>query len=464
MDNHQSFSDKSTDVLFEIVRNAVTRKYDDLPDHVIEITKMFILDTIGTAFAGSTATGSKDLFGLVSEQGGKEESTIWVFGKKVPSQAAAFVNGVMAHARDFDDTHDEAVFHAHTSVLPASLALAERQNKGGKKLITAVVLGVDFFCRLGLALPSLGGWIHSSTLAYFASTLAAAKILSFDEDQCLNALGIAYSQVSGNRQCLEERTLTKRVQPGLGSRAGVFSALLAERNITGPKNVLHGKYGFVNLYQKGNCDKQKMSNGLGESYGVEGLSMKPWPSCRGTHGAIDLILQFVQENAITEEEIERITFYVPQLVYDLTGRAFKIGTNPQVDAQFSIPYTTATSIIKKELTLLDFEDETVINSPALNLTERITVLVDRDIKDPKALVPIKMKLIKKNGEVITKETNFIKGCPNKRMNVEECVQKFSSCVEYSSKPYLIRNVDNIVHNIMNLQELDDLTQLIDLLS
>ena len=451
------------DIIFELVRNAIRTKYSDLPSDVIQITKRFILDTIGTAFAGSSAPGCRNIVDLINKRGGKKESTIWIHGGKVPSECAAFANSVMAHAQDFDDTHDKAVLHANTSVLPAALALAERESKNGKDLLTAVALGVDFFCRMGLASLSLGGWVFSSTIAYFASTVASCKILNFDETKTVNALGIVYSQVAGNIQCLIDETLTKRIQPGLGARAGVFSSLLSDVGITGPSNILEGKYGFFNLYQNGKYDQNTLLAELGKHFEGTNLSMKPYPCCRATHAAIDVALEYVRKEKVQENEIDNITFYVPPIVKDLVGRPFEIGANPQVDAQFSIPYTVATAIIKKDVFLQDFKENIVRSSPALNLAKRITVIEDKKIEDTKALAPVTMQIKMKNGRVVSKQASTIKGSPDNPMTMQESIEKFKKCVEYSEKPLSKSKIEDSINIIINLDEVQNISQLLKLL-
>jgi len=452
---------KDTDIIRDIVHHAVDTSYDAIPVAVIESTKRFILDTLGTALAGSTADGCQRLVKHMSGMGDKKEATVWGFGRKVSAESAAFLNGVMGHARDFDDTHDVAVIHTHTSVLPATIAAAEKTGRSGKDILAAVSIGVEFFCRIGLASPNLNGWVHSSTIAYLASALAVCKVLGFDERRCLNALGIAYSQMAGNLLCLEERTLAKRIQPGLGARAGVYSAILADAGITGPHDVLEGKYGYFNQYQNGDYDRSVIAEDLeGFSKGTTLISMKPWPSCRGTHAAVDLALNCVSVKNINYQLIEYIKFYVPQIVFDLTGKRFEVGDDPQVSAQFSIPYTVATAIMNRGLFLKDFEAENIINSPALGLAKRIVVCVDQDI-NPDALSPVKMELKLADGTVIQDRVQSIKGSPDNPMTWTECIEKFKECTKYSIKPALMGNVEKVAEIVLNLEKVNDISTLLE---
>jgi 2-methylcitrate dehydratase PrpD len=137
------------DVAHDVVAHAVKATFSDLPESTVKISKKFILDTLGVAIAGSAAPGCGEVASYIKEIGGKPESTVIMFGHKVPNFHAAFVNGMMCHALDFDDTHEGALVHANVTILPAALATAESVGGiSGKDFFLAYALGVDFACRL----------------------------------------------------------------------------------------------------------------------------------------------------------------------------------------------------------------------------------------------------------------------------------------------------------------------------
>lgn len=451
----------TVDAIVPITENVVRVRFENLPAPVVESAKRFILDTIGTALAGSSAPGVKAVLELVIATGGRPESTLWASSgaQQLPAAAAALANGVMAHARDFDDTHDAAIVHANTSVLPAAFAMAESRHRSGRDLITAVALGVDLACRMGLAAPALGGWIHSSTLAYFGSTAAACKLAACSAEQTINALGIVYSQVAGNTQCLIEGALSKRMQPAFGARAGLFSTQLAEKGVTGPRQILEGKYGFFHLYQRGNYSRERLLKDLGTHFEGVNLSMKPYPCCRATHASIDTILACLAEAPFTAEDLESITVHVPPVVMDFVGRPFAIGPSPQVSAQFSIPYTVATCILKKDIFIGDFEDAAVIASPARELARRIQVVERGDVADPKAFVPIRMEIRLNDGQTIVRDVQRMKGSPEMPMSTAECIAKFKKCNDCALTPLPTANAEALVEQVLSLERVEDVSAL-----
>jgi len=450
------------DVTYELVKYAVGTEYGDLPSQVVRKTKMLLLDALGCCFAGSSACGVREIVNLVNEWGGKKESTILLYGHRVPAPSATFANSVMLHARDLEDTQDIAVIHCTTPVLPAALALAERENASGEDLIVAVALGVELLCRMGLASPrpQRKGWFHTTTLGCFASTIAVGKILRLNEKQMMNAVGISYSQFAGNQQCLEEKTLTKRLQPAFAARTGVFSALLANKGITGPKNILEGKYGFYNLYLDGQYNRDIILDELDKTFEISNLSLKYYPSCRGTHASIDVALSLSQEHNINADQIKAILVYVTPLTNSLVGDPYEIGETPQVDAQFSIPYTVARAFLKRDVFIDDFEDEAVRDVATLNLAKKVKVLVDPDAKQSSSFLPLRMEVRMKDGKIYRRAATTIKGSPANPMNREECIRKFNKCADFAINPISNAARERFVCAVDQLEELDDVNQLI----
>ncbi len=231
--SHKAISDFSE----EFSEFAANLSVADLSPEVIEAAKINIFDTMACATGGYSAEGVQDLAGLVADWGGKPEATIWCTDRRVPAPMAAWVNGMMSHARDFDDTHDAAVLHAGVSVIPAAVAAAETAPETtGADLIAGVVAGLELISRLGMA-TTVGiiesGYMYTSLFGHFAATSAAARVLRLDTGQMRNALGIAYSQAAGNHQVTRDAALTKRVQPGFAAKTGLISTAMSRIGIRG---------------------------------------------------------------------------------------------------------------------------------------------------------------------------------------------------------------------------------------
>lgn len=458
------------DVIFKLAENIKKTEYDDLPDQVIEVTKNFILDTIGCAIAGSTASGSKEIIKQVKSWGGSKESSILIYGGKVPAINATFVNSYMAHARDFDDSHEGALAHCNATVLPPALAISEKiGGKNGKDLITATALGVDLVARIGMGARLFQGWHFTSILGGFGAVASAGKIIGLGKEQFVNAFGIAYSQASGNRQGRKDGALTKRLQTAFSSKAGMYSVLLAKEGITGAQNVLGGEWGFYRLYGDPNYPlnynaiEEMLTNELGKRFEGINLSAKPYPSFRGSHAPIDATLELLARNEIMPDDIEEVVVYVSRNVYETGGTPFRIRTNPQVDAQFSIPYTVSVALLKRGVGIKDFGVEEIKrNSEVLSMAERIKVIVDTSV-EKNALVPVRVEIRKKNGEIYTNRVEIMKGDPEKALTFEEFSIKVRDCAGYSAKPLMPQTIEKVIQTIRDLEKLKDVKEFINIL-
>jgi len=454
-----------TDVACDVVANAAKMTFFDLPESTVRIAKKFILDSIGVTIAGSAAPGCKEVASYIKELGGKQESSIIMFEKKVPNFHAAFINSIMCHALDFDDTHQGAIVHANASILHATLATAESVTGiSGKSFITAYVLGTDFACRIGLAASSEQGWHHSwhhsAVCGYFGSTLAASKVLGLNEREMLNAVGIAYSQVGGTHQCIVDTALVKRMQPAFAAKAGVLSAMLAKHGITGAKGIFEGEFGFFKKYETGNADILRQD--LGKIFEINHLSTKPYPSCHCTHGAIMATLYLAKKHNIRPDDVQEVKVITSRYVNGLVGRPFEIREIPQVDAQFSIPYTVASAIIRGKFGVAEIQEDTIRDQQILSLAKRVKCIVDDRVNT--FVVPVVVEINLRNGISVSKRIEILKGSPANPTTEEEDIQKFNECVNFGIRRISDERRDKLVKLILNLEELSNIQEMIQYLT
>jgi len=443
-----------------LAEKIIQFKYQDLPQEVVSSVKKGIIDSLGVLVAGSSAPGCPQVIELLRHWGGKEESSVLVFGIKIPSLWAAYANAMMSHARDFDDTHDRAVLHAYCATLYPALALAEQKGEvRGQSLILAVALGAEVSTRLALSLGAVGGWHRTGTCGAFGATVAAGKMTGLDASQMQNALGIAYSQIAGNRQAPLDGALTKRLSPAHAAKVGVLSSLFAARGITGAKDTFEGRYGFFRLYERGKAEE--VLPGWGERFEVLNLSLKPYPSCRATHGGIDAALALAGEKEFDPSAVEEVKVFVPRSNYsfDIVSRPFAIKGNPQVDAQFSIPYTVAASLHRRSLFLEDFEEARITDPKVLALAQKVKVETDEKTISP-GMAPIAVEVKFKGGDVLKKRVEALKGSPENPLSLEECLVKFERCLTHGAQPISPEKVKEAKNLLGKLEELDTLAPLL----
>jgi 2-methylcitrate dehydratase PrpD len=450
----------------EITATAHGMGFSDIPAPTVRRAKLFFIDTLGVALAGRNAEGVENVARLVAQWGGKPEATMLFSGRRAPCHMAALVNALMAHARDYDDLHEAGGAHVNVSVVPAALAAAQRQGRvSGKALLTAVILGVDLVCRLGASLPIFRGWHVTSTFGVFGAALGAGKILGLSPERLGHALGIAYSQAGGTRQGRLEGTLTKRLQPALASQSGIMAALLAEAGVSGPKAWIEGTWGIARVYSEGHLEigpevMDRLRNGLGKVFLGDELSFKLYPCCKVTHTSIEVTLDQVEEHRIRPEEVEAVIVRVSPGAYQTVGAPFQIRSNPQVDAQFSIPYTVALAMVRNKVGLEGFEEAVVCDPLITAMARRVRVEVDprmKDVSENVVNLAAEVTIRTARGE-FCKGLDICKGHPDRMLDEGDILQKFRECCRYGGLPPGSA-VEDLLTLLCNLEEVGDIEEI-----
>jgi len=180
----------------------------------------------------------------------------------------------MARAVDLDDVFEPGTVHGSASVVPTALAVSEKEGGiSGKKFITSVALGVDIICRMSLTNkipPGETGMNVTFQYAFFGSTAVAGKLMNLNKKEFLDAMGLAYTQTSGNSQNLREGTLAIRFCQGLASQGGIYSAIFAHKGITAANEVLEGKFGYYPVYQQNKYNREHLLKEIGQSFNIAG--------------------------------------------------------------------------------------------------------------------------------------------------------------------------------------------------
>ncbi|WP_170984941.1 MmgE/PrpD family protein [Roseomonas sp. AR75] len=403
-----------------------------LPPELLHRVRLFLIDTFGVLGAAARAPGVAEVTALMGGWNpAPGAATALLGGWRGAPDAAALCNGMAAHAMDFDDQHDDARVHAYCVALPAALAAAEaRGGLDGATFLTAVALGVELHCRLGLAAHnSLGkGWHPTTALGHLAGAAAAGKALLLDSGGLLSALGIAQAQLGGSAQGLFEQALTKRMGPGFAARSGVLSAVLARAGIAGPKQPLEGRAGLAALHERGEFDADSLLAGWGERWEAMNVSMKPFPCCRCSHSTIQVALALRAEG-LRPEMLRAGTIRLSRVNHGAVGCRYDPATaaNPVVHAQFSAAYAFAVALATGEAGLESFRAPTLHDPALVALAQRIAVVAD-DAISPTALAPTIVAIELADGSRIVRARERVLGSPEEPMAEDAIFAKFRGCL------------------------------------
>jgi 2-methylcitrate dehydratase PrpD len=464
-------SDKP-DLVQEVARFAAELDASRLDDGVVKAVKTNILDTLSCALAGSSAKAIAEVSGLVREWNGTPQADMFVLGGKYPAHHAAWVNGGMSHARDYDDTHDAAILHAGVTAVPAAIAAAQLRGKlSGADLIAAVAAGLEVTCRLGVAIQVdiiESGFIYTSLLGYFGATAAAGRALGLTPEQMVNAFGIVYSSVAGNHQVTRDASLMKRLQPGLAAQAAVVAVQLAQRGIRGAQNVFEGADGFFRIYLRNRVDADVVRKDLGQRFELMNLSYKPYPCCRDTHAAVDAVLQIRAQTQRPASDIESIRVGVTAPGYQMVcvPEAVRLAPRTIVEAQFSIPYTVAAAWIDGGLGIGHFSDEGVKRADVLELTARVQPYVHEAIERDwsRFVTPAAVTVRFRDGQTVEARVDYPKGHPKNMMSDAEFAAKTADCATFAARELPTDTAQRLTATVGRLESLADISELMRIMS
>jgi 2-methylcitrate dehydratase PrpD len=315
-------------------------KYEDIPPEVLERAKVLTLDFLGSAIrarrdAESTPSLLKMLESLALD--GNGHSTVFGDTKTWTPAVAALLNGVLGHSLDFDDTHADSSLHASAPVVPAAFAVGEMVGASGRDVLTAIVAGYEVCCRLGNALDPTShyarGFHPTATAGTYGAAAAAAKLFGLTQEQIVSAFGVSGSQAAGSLQFLVN-----------GAWNGVIAATLARNEFVGATESVEGKHGLLVGYSD-DAHPDKAVSGLGSTYETMKIGVKPYPSCRYTHAALDAIIAMRREHNLTPDQIKRVEVGLHRNGITLTGdAATKRHPRSIVGGQFSMFFTGAVAL------------------------------------------------------------------------------------------------------------------------
>jgi 2-methylcitrate dehydratase PrpD len=446
------------DAAWPLAQHVCRTAYADLPPSAVESARQDILDTFGCLLGGSGSPGISELFAVISRWGGLAESWVLLRGTRLPAPQAALLNASMGHALDFDDTLDTGgSIHPGVSVLGSVLAVSDSlEGVTGRDVLLAVALGLDISCRIALASTLDRGWHRTAAMGVFGAAAAAGKLLGLTPEQMLAAFGIAYSHAAGNRQCILDGALTKRMQAGQAASAGVFAAVLARTGFTGAQNIFNGRFGFFELYQPNGYDVSAILCDLGKAFRGERLSYKPYPCGRPLHAAIDAALAARTQLAIERpDDIESVTVEADPAGHSdqfLRGPAKRRPTQV-VEAQFAQPFLVATALVHGRIGIAEVDG--LGDASVLALADRIAGVARED--RPKGSLSITLQ--RADGRSVTVEASDPIGSPEKPLSDAQLTAKFRDCARNAVQPLPAASVDAALATIGRLETLADAREL-----
>jgi 2-methylcitrate dehydratase PrpD len=413
--------------------------FDALPRPVIESFTHRVLDTLGICIAATALDTSGMATRVAAAWGGPGEATVIGHPDRLPAASAAFVNGVLAHSLDYDDTHLPSVLHPSASIVPAVMAVGEATGASSRDVVAAAAAGYEVCIRTGMAGydRALGnsvfferGWHATSICGTLACAVAAAKLYGLGAEGIGHALGIAASMGSGIIEGNRAGGSVKRMHCGWAAHAGIVAAQMAAAGFTGPVSALEGRFGFYQAFCGGAFDAGELTAGLGERWCLPGIFYKPYPANHFTHAGIDAAMSM--RPSLVIQDITDIELGVPTPTVRTIGEPAALKARPQsgYHAQFSGPFTVAAALLGGGglgLSLDDFTDEHVRDPRYLDLAAKVRVVghPDCDAIFPNQF-PAVLAIRTRDGRTHEARVMANRGGPLNPLSVEELTVKFLS--------------------------------------
>ena len=324
-----------------LARFVTETQFKDLPDALVEECRIVVLDTLAAGFVGTAQPWAQGVVEMVRELGGVSEATVLNQPWQTDISRAALANGALFGAFECEPLSGS---HASATVMPAALAVGEREHIDGQTWITAWALGCEVSARIArtaVGLESIRGFHNPGTQGPFAAAAAVGKLYGFDADQLASAFGLAGSCAAGLLEFAWSGADTKRIHLGRASQLGLESALLAHKDLRGPTTVLEGRYGYYNAFSQP-PDLKHLLDGLGKEWAIR----PPYQKSYATHVTHQSVVQAIQE---WKHEYEIDPRRITRVVIRGTPRIMEArhavrDPHTIMGGQYSLPFTTAVAL------------------------------------------------------------------------------------------------------------------------
>lgn len=379
-----------------------------LPSNVVERAKIHLVDTFAAMISGSRLLPGVKAIKYVKALGGKPEAG--VVGTRIVTSAtnAALANGMFGHADETDDTHPPSLTHPGTSVVPAALAIGERNRLAGKSVLRAIVLGYDICARMLLTLkpmPYLRSGHHAgATGQLFGAAAAAGALLKHNPAGIRHMLSYAAEQTSGLYTMFRDPEHIEKAYAmgGMPAHNGTAAALMVAHGWTGVDDVFSGERDFFFTFAPEEIDRNEMTRGLGRDYEILRGGIKRWPVGGPIQGPLHVLRELIQQHGIGADDVEKLIARMPDKELEI------VNNRPMPD--ICVQHLLAVMLLDGTVTFASAHDFRRMKDPrVLTLRERIKAVGDPDLTDAQRRWRCVMEISLKDGRVVQGRTMAAKG-------------------------------------------------------
>lgn len=407
--------------LTEYIASALSRP---LPAEVHEKTKFHILDTVAAMVTGSQLTPGQAAIDFIRGQGGTEEAS--VVGSSVVTTAinAAMANGMLAHSDETDDSHALSLTHPGCAIVPASLAVAEREQSSGEALIRAVALGYDVGCRVarvmgGVDARGVHGHATHTIGPMFGAAAAASALLGLDPLGCGYALSYTAQQASGITSWVRDLEHVEKsfVFGGNGARSGVTSALFVASGMTGEQNAFDGENGFLDVFCPKGEEFPAWVASLGSHFEIAITNIKKFAVGSPIQAAAEAMTLLVSKHGLLASDVQEIEVLLPPR----GARVVDNRTMPDVNLQYCM---AAILLDGGKLTFEATHNYERMSDPAIvDVMRKVRLAGNPEFATMEAQRPATVRARTNAGRVLEQHVPAVRGTANNPMTRAEVETK-----------------------------------------
>ena len=442
------------DVTGRLARYMAAARVRSLASHVAREARHRVLDALAAMVSGSRLKPGEMAVRYARAQGGVAESTVVATDIVTSAVNAALVNGMFAHADETDDFEPVTKAHPGSAIVPAALAMAERDGRSGAELVAAVTLGYDVCCRFLLALgPDLVRAGHRSaegTSSTLGAVAAAASLARLDERGMRYALSYAAQQVSGVWSWVRDAEHVEKAFDfsGMGARNGVTAAIMVQLGFTGVWDVLDGEHNALQALST-EPKPEEMVAGLGSRFFVTETAIKPYSVGYPIQAPLDAFLTLHRQHGLNESNVESIVVRLPED----GARIVDNRSMPDVNCQHII----AVALVDGGVSFEDSHSYERMADPKVRAAkERVQLIADRDLMDPAAPRSGRVEVKLRDGRTVSHFTRHAPGTKENPLDTKSVNQK----ARLLMAPVLgDARTEEIIRQVNALEALDDVRAL-----
>jgi aconitate decarboxylase len=418
----------------DLATYAATLQFETIPADVIERLQLHLLDAAGAATYGHQQPWSESIRTVAANMGGPGKAQVWYSDLCLTPSLAAFANSTATHAFELDDRRIASYMHPASAVLPSVLAIAdELGGVSGRQLITAAVAGYEVGLRVGKCIgqgsfargfypPGIGG--------SFAAAAAAANLLELTADEVAAVFNFVATQAAG----LYSPTMVKRFNLGRGTFNGLHAIDLVKAGFTGVDDIFDREFGSFPRAYADDAPLDLLTAGLGQSYEVMMVELKPYVSSRPNHAAIDATLDLrASHPEIALADITHIDIVIGTTNYEY-GAGFPVTGVPS--ALMSEAYCAGVALLDGDAFLDQFTEQRVLADDIQDVLRRTEVVLDPAIDDmgleDRDYTVVRWQL--GDGRSYEASRKYAKGHPNQALSTAEVEAKFRRLTQDTLAP------------------------------